>query len=125
MICRFHCGAVWLTCCEGRPGYGGGGGDSDDEADTEDLLDAFDPVAEEDALEEDEEEEEAEEAPEDSLESYFLTGFGGEGNSSQFTQLSLPWTAEELFSADFSWLLTAAGCCWLAAAVWDFLAYKL
>ena len=76
------------TCCEGG---GGGGGDSDDEEDTEDLLDfPEDPEEPSEEAELDAEEEADPEPADDSFESYFFTGLGGEGNSSQFTQPSLP-----------------------------------
>ena len=75
------------TCCEGG---GGGGGDSEDEEETsEDLLD-FPEDPEEASEEAEDAEEEADPEPDDSFESYFFTGLGGEGNSSQFTQPSLP-----------------------------------
>ena len=75
------------TCCEGG---GGGGGDSDDEEDTEDLLDFPEDPEEPSEEAELDAEEEADPEPDDSFESYFFTGLGGEGNSSQFTQPSLP-----------------------------------
>ena len=76
------------TCCEGG---GGGGGDSEDEEDTsEDLLDFPEDPEEPSEEAEEAEEEVADPEPDDSFESYFFTVLGGEGNSSQFTQPSLP-----------------------------------
>ena len=72
------------------PPGGDGGGGVEEEDDLDDFVDDFVEPEAEDAVEPPEEALAVDEDEEDSLESYLLIGLGGEGNSSQFTQPSLP-----------------------------------
>lgn len=115
----------FLEDAEAASGGGGGDSDVDDDDDTDDRLDRDVLDADEDA--EDAADEELEdEDEEDSLESYFRIGFGGDGNSSQFTQPSLAFlTTLVAACCDFraclglckAWLANSSQgfCCWFRA----------